>query len=78
MEALTTKLPSNASAQLFAHNTLSSFTNFLTEQLNLEARWEVAVSEKPSPLMYQNDTQGEFMISVKKYPLYLLISVVHF
>ena len=36
---------SNASAQLFPENTLSSFTNFLPEELNLDVQWEVAISE---------------------------------
>ena len=37
-ESFTMKLVSNASAQLFPDNTLSSFTNFLPEQLNLEGQ----------------------------------------
>ena len=35
----------NASGELFPDNTLSSFTNFLPEQLNLQGQWEVAISE---------------------------------
>ena len=57
---------SNASAQLFAENTLSSFTNFLPEQLNLEGQWEVAISETSYPSMYQNVTEGKFMCLDKK------------
>ena len=44
----------NASAQLFPDNTLSSFTNFLPEQLNLDGQLEVAISELSYPSMYQN------------------------
>ena len=51
---------SNASGELFPDNTLSSFTNFLPEQLNLEGQWEVAISEKSYPSMYQNITEGKF------------------
>ena len=50
----------NASGELFPDNTLSSFTNFLPEQLNLERQWEVAISEISYPSMYQNITEGKF------------------
>ena len=45
MDSFTKELVSNASGQLFPDNTLSFFTNFLPEQLNLEGQWEVAMSE---------------------------------
>ena len=60
------ELVSNASAQLFPDNTLSSFTNFLPEQLNLDGQLEVAISEKSYPTMYQNVTEGKFMFFDKK------------
>ena len=66
MESFTTELVSNASAQLFPDNTLSSFTNSVTEQLNLEGQWEVAVLEKSYPTMYQNVTEENFMFFDKK------------
>ena len=66
MESLTIELISNASAQLFSDNTLSSSTNFLPEQLNLDGQWEVAISEKSYPSMYQNVTEGKFMFFDKK------------
>ena len=66
MESFTIELVSNASAQLFPDKTLSSFTNFLPEQLNLEGQWEVAISEISYPSMYQNVTEGKFMFSDKK------------
>ena len=56
MASFTIELVSNASGELFPHNTLSSFTNFLPEQLNLEGQWEVAISEVSYPSMYQNIT----------------------
>ena len=66
MESFTIELVSSASAQLFPDNTLSSFTNFLPEQLNLEGQWEVAISEISYPSMYQNVTEGKLMFFDKK------------
>ena len=54
MESFTIELVSNASGELFRDNTLSSFTNFLPGQLNLERQWDVAISEISYPSMYQN------------------------
>ena len=45
---------------MFPDNTLSSFTHFLPEQLNLEAKWEVAISEISYPSRYQDITEGKF------------------
>ena len=45
MDSLTIELVSNASGELFPNNTLSSFTIFLPEQVNLEGQWEVAISK---------------------------------
>ena len=42
------------------------FTNFLPEQLNLDGQWEVAISEKSYPSMYQNVTEEKFMFFDKK------------
>ena len=61
MELLTKKLVSNASALLFPENTLSSYTSFLPEQLNVEGQGEVANLEISYPLVYQNVTEGKFM-----------------
>ena len=66
MESFTIELVSNASTQLFPDNTLSSFTNFLPEQLNLDGQWEVAISEISYPSRYQNVTEGKFMFFDKK------------
>ena len=60
------ELVSSASAKLCPANTLSSFTNFLPKQLNLEGRWEVAFSEIFYPSMHQNVKEGKFMIFDKK------------
>ena len=61
MDSFTIELAYNASSQLFPNNTLSSFTNFLPEQVNLDGQWEVAISEISYPSMYQNVTEGKFM-----------------
>ena len=66
MESFTIELVSNASAQLFPDNTLSSFTIFLPEQLNLDGQWEIAISELSYPSVYQNVTEGKFMFLDKK------------
>ena len=63
MESFPIELVSNASAQLFLDNTLSSFTNFLPEQLNLV----VSISEISYPSMYQNVTKGKFMFFDRKF-----------
>ena len=60
MESFTKELVSNATGELFPDITLSSFTNFLPEELNLEGQWEVAISEISYPSMYQNKTEGKF------------------
>ena len=60
MDSFTIELVSNASGELLPDNTLSSFTNFLPEQVNLEGQWEVAISEISYPSMYQNITEGYF------------------
>ena len=66
MESSKIKLASNASAQIFPDRTLSSFTNFSPEQLNLEGQWEVKISEISYPSMYQNVTEGKFLFFDKK------------
>ena len=65
MESFTMELVSNA--QLFPDITLSTFTNFLPEQLNLDGQWEVAISEISYPSMYQNVTKEKFMFFDKNF-----------
>ena len=52
MESFSIELFSNASAQLFPEKTLSSFTNFLREQLDLEDQLEFAFSDISYPSVY--------------------------
>ena len=59
MDSFTIELVSNASGELFSNNTLSSFTNFLPDQVNLEGQWVVANPEISYPSMYQNITEGK-------------------
>ena len=67
MDSFTIQLVSKGSGELFPDNTLSSFTNFLPEQLNLEGQWEVAISEISYPSMYQNITEGKFKFSTRNF-----------
>ena len=60
MDSFTIELVSNASGKLFPNNRLSSFTNFLPEQVNLEGQCQVAISEISYPSMYQHITEGKF------------------
>ena len=48
--------------------TFSSFADFLTEKLNVESQWEVAISEKSEPSMHQKITERKFMFFDKKLP----------
>ena len=66
MDLFTIVLVSNASSQFFPNNTLSSFTNFLRGQVNLDGQWEVAISEVSYPSMYQNVTEVKFMFYDEK------------
>ena len=68
MDSFTIELVSNASGKLFPDNTLSSFANFLPEQLNLEGQWEVAISEISYSSMYQNITEAKFKFFDEKLP----------
>ena len=56
MDTITIELVSKASGELFPDNTLSSYTNFLPEQVNLERQWEVAISEISYPSMNRKTT----------------------
>ena len=67
MESFTVELVSNASGELLPENTLSSFTNFLPEQLKMEGQREVAISEISCPSMYQNITEGKFKFFDEKF-----------
>ena len=66
MESFTIELVSNASAQLFPDNILSSFTKILPEQLKRDCQWEVAISEISYPSMYQNVTEGKMYVFWQK------------
>ena len=61
VESFTIELVSKASAQNFPDDTLSSFTNFLPEQLNMYGQWEVGISEVYYPSRYQIITEGKLM-----------------
>ena len=60
MSSFTVELVSNGSFDCYPNNTLSSFTNFLPEQINLDGEWEVAITELSYPSLYKNITEGKF------------------
>ena len=66
MDSFTIELVCNGSSQFFQNNTLSSFTIFLPEQVNLDGQWEVAISEISYPSMYRHVTEGKFMFYDEK------------
>ena len=45
MDSFTIELVPSASLNCYPNNSLSSFTNFLHEQIHLKGEWEVAISE---------------------------------
>ena len=66
MDYFTIELVSNASSELFLNTTLSSFTNFLPDQVNIGGQWEVAVSQISCPSMYQIVREGKFLFHVNE------------
>ena len=66
MDSCTKKLVSHASGEMFPNSTLSSFTNFLPEQVKLEGQGDVAISETSYPSMYQIITEGKFQFFDEK------------
>ena len=62
MDSVTIELVSNASGEFFPANTLSSFANFLPEQVNLEGQWEAVISEISYSSMYQKITDGKIKV----------------
>ena len=61
MDPYTIELVSNASFNCSPNNSLSSFTNFLPEQIHLKGEWEVVISEISYPSLYQNVTERKFI-----------------
>ena len=62
MYYFTIELVSNASFNCYLNNSLSSFKNFLPQQVHLKGKWEVAISEISYPSWYQNVTEGKFTL----------------
>ena len=61
MDSFTFEVVSHASLNCYPNTSLSSFTNFLQEQIHLKGEWEVAISEISYPSLYQNVTEGKFI-----------------
>ena len=66
MDSLAINLVSNASREFFPDKTLSSLTNFLPEQENLERQWEVVIPVISYSSRYQNITEGKINFFDKK------------
>ena len=64
MDSFTIELVSNASFNCYPNNSLSSFTNFLREQIHLKGEWDVPISEISYASLYQNVTEGKFTFVV--------------
>ena len=75
MNSFTIELISNSSSELFPNITLSYFTNFLPEQVNLEGQWEVAVSEISYSSMYQNVAKGKFFFMTMKHQKQMITTI---
>ena len=60
MKSFTIDMVSKASGELLPGNTISSFTIFSPEQVNLKWQWQVAISEISYPSEYQNITEAKF------------------
>ena len=75
MSSFTIELVSNASFDCYPNNTLSSFTNFLPEQINFDAEWEVAIKEMSYPSLYQNITEGKFFYLDEATPDILVLKI---
>ena len=67
MDSFTIELVSNASGKLFPNNRLSSFTNFLPEQVNLEGQWEVETPEISYLSVHQNIREGKIKFFEEKF-----------
>ena len=64
MDSFIVELVSSASCDIYPENTLSSFTNFLPDQLFLEGKWEVALLEISHPALYNNVSDGGFFFNL--------------
>ena len=60
MSYFNVELVSNASFDCYPKITLSSFTNFLPEQINLDGEFEVAITELSNLSSYQKITECKF------------------
>ena len=75
MSSFTIELVSNASFDCYRNNTLSSFTNFLPEQINFDGEWEVAIKKMSYPSLYQNITEGKFFYLDEATPDILVLKI---
>ena len=69
MESLTIRVGFKGICAIISKRYIELFYKHLPEQLNLKARWEVAISVISNPTMYQNVTEKKFMFFDKKLSL---------
>ena len=67
MDSFTVELVSKASEEIFPNNTLSSFTNFLPEEVNLEGQWELVILEKNLPIIVPKSDGGKIQVFGRKF-----------
>lgn len=70
MDSRVVELVSNASSTIYPNNTISSFTNFLPEQIELSGEWEVALMEISYPTQYFNVTEGSLWFSLIDFQIH--------
>ena len=66
MSSFIIELVSSASCDVYANNSLASFTNFLPNNLELDGEWEVSLLEISYPSLYNNITEGKFWYVTKE------------
>ena len=55
---------SNASLNYYLDNILSTFSNFLHKQFNLNGHWEVALTETTYPIKFKKVIDGTFIFGM--------------
>ena len=68
MQLFETELVTKIFAQLFPDNSLNVFMKVFPEQLTLEEKTKVEISEVSHTSTYQNVEEGKFMFFHEKFP----------
>ena len=65
--SFTITLVSSASMNVFTDNTLANFKNLLSEEINLQGEWRVAVTEITFPTQIKNVTDNNIVYYKKNW-----------